>query len=360
MKTLVLISVLLLAVVQAQAENRAVENRVYRGTLGGQAIVACLPSDGNAAGSYYYLQHGIDIRLQADSTPAEPGKPKVWTESAGGAPSTGTWRLTALGDNWHGSWQSPAHEHPLPLLLHAIAGACSGDDSPYRLLRAQGQLLSLGSVQSRGSFSFRELKAMQGKVRSIQITSGLPVAAMNAVNAALSRDLREQIIAALQCAGDAGSAASDYQYSATPSLISGNWISLQAHETHFCGGAYAGDASYGLTLDSHTAAPQNLATWFVKGLWQGDPILQLPPDSSLGQLLLKHMPATPAECKDVLAGNGYYNIWLTEQGMTFVPSLPQAAQTCAVAAVLSNAELQPFLQLQYKQTLGQQALGDPK
>ena len=102
---------------------------VYRGTLGGSAVVMELGqanADGVREGRYFYIRHGVDIPLKgtlnalAEALPLNDG----WRRSQGDMPLFVSeqqrcvqWRLQIQGEALSGDWVDGIHGKKLPLVL---------------------------------------------------------------------------------------------------------------------------------------------------------------------------------------------------------------------------------------------------
>lgn len=121
-----------LLLVAAGAQAAPVD--VYRGTLGGSAVVMELGKpgeDGERQGRYFYLRHGVDIPLRGALNALSEARPlnNDWARESGGEPPVLTdsqqrrivWQLRQQGNALAGEWVDDIHGKKLPLALTHIA-----------------------------------------------------------------------------------------------------------------------------------------------------------------------------------------------------------------------------------------------
>ena len=131
---------------------------VYRGTLGGSAVVMELGqanADGVREGRYFYIRHGVDIPLKgtlnalAEALPLNDG----WRRSQGDTPlfvseqqRSVQWRLQIQGEALSGDWVDGIQGKKLPLVLARI-----GQYDPEKIAPKGVEAVTLAIVQGAGS-----------------------------------------------------------------------------------------------------------------------------------------------------------------------------------------------------------------
>lgn len=145
------ISVSLLALLALTAPGFAAEAITYKGTLNGSPIVVELtdPADGPVVGRYSYIEHGVDIPLQAaegaagqialtEEAPCAPGLCPVDDDyNVTAWPVAATWTLSiAVDGSLTGHWQAQGKSKTLAIDLQKVGQRSlpdGTDPSPYGL-----------------------------------------------------------------------------------------------------------------------------------------------------------------------------------------------------------------------------------
>jgi hypothetical protein len=145
------ISVSVLALLALTAPGFAAEATTYKGTLNGAPIVVELTdaADGPVVGRYSYIEHGVDIPLQAgegaaglialtEEAPCAPGLcPLDGDYNVTSWPVAATWTLSIAADgSLTGTWQAQGKSKTLAIELHKVGQRTLPDQtdiSPYGL-----------------------------------------------------------------------------------------------------------------------------------------------------------------------------------------------------------------------------------
>lgn len=340
------------------------QGRIWKGTLGTQAITACFFEADGRDGVYYADAVLAPIRIEVD----EDAGPTVLRELRRYDDPTGAvWLLTASdGGGLAGEWRMGAVRLSIRLAAHSVtlpdyASACETGAFLDPLL-AGGTVTS--ERESLDGTDYTRL-AYQGPLRAGLEDYGLTTFALDpvrpgdaAINAALAKALpvgtASQDMAI--CYGSAlRTGIGGYQEAALePLAITPRWLGVRHSIGDYCGGPHPNYAILMATYDRESGAEIDTTGWFKPGALVFYEFEASPPagqravaglSKPLKAAVLARYPAGEdrAECADI-AGEAFgWQIGFTREGPLFVPQLPHVAFACTEEIVLPWAQARPFL-----------------
>ena len=333
----------------AAAGAQAEPMDVYRGTLGGSAVVLELGkpgADGERQGRYFYLRHGVDIPLQGKLEALSEARPldNDWARENGGEPPVLTdaqqrrivWQLRQQGSALMGDWVDGIHGKKLPLALTHIAqydpekiapsgveavtlaivqGAGSGISSgvvisakstPYDYLKVAEQKLELGKeVVSSPTLAWRPVRDARSQFWYPRLTRHPDAKILAQTNAVLEQRHWGMTLEALGCVGsiylnagpEAGSLGNMNEEEVTVSYLSTALMSVVVSGSNGCGGAHPNNHYNPFVLDLLRGGYLDFTRLF-KGAKYGDYKLQLSP--KMDTLIQKTTSHDDKDCIDYL------------------------------------------------------------
>ncbi|GHH24294.1 hypothetical protein GCM10008023_36310 [Sphingomonas glacialis] len=336
---------------------------VWRGTVGTAAVRVCLQHDDyQDIGAYYYLRHLTIISL------GKLGEQPVWTEAPNSdrAAKGPLWRLTTI-TNTHlqGSWSAGTQTLPITLDRVALAKADAEDSGTtcgnpaFSLPRFTKPILVRKPATLNGIIYTRILvdpgrQFEQSGTETFQLRGTTP--AMRRVNAALYATVptgpenATYFTCSMAALGQNGLDGDDSS-TLKPLILMKNWMVSEDDEENDCGGAHPNSDVRYATWDLRSGAQINLYDWFTTAA-----LTQTINDrgSKNAYVTVAFRPAfkhlidvaysrDDPECRDTLAEADAWDPRLTEAGIAFTPELPHVAQACEEDALVSFAQLTPFL-----------------
>lgn len=337
----------LLGLLLATASRGAAQSvtGLFRGTLGGQAIV--LQLGGPDGSRYFYVRKGLDITLEvkkAGGDLALTERVPSWAQAADGqyGQITGHLRLTAGATGLSGTWSSPDGGRTLPVRLARVNAATEGlalppspgllrrrAEEPYVFLKLNH---ALTPAPAKGGLNWWR-EPLSGLAYP-RLPAGEPG------NAALQDRQLEAAADALECRSDLGSkdqgTQAGWEQTTAVTYRSARLLSLRDDVTLYCGGAHPDAYTDGLTLDRRTGRALG-----VTDLW---------PRLSESEQHRRYLAAYPQgrgdDCRAVLqdfSSSPSYAAFLTARGLTLWPAyLPHAVLTCAEEVTLTYASVAPL------------------
>lgn len=362
-----LAAAILAAPLRADEPAPAPWNGVWHGTIGTLPVRACL-QQGNGSwmiGAYYYLSQKSPIRLDRQ----EGGE---WTEApAGGAASTGTWRIAASGNRLTGEWSQAGRS--LPITLERVP---LGDEDPERPCGSRAFVAAriepvtiVAKPKKLGSFAYTDQQYRVGRsfgevsIGSFTYPSSQP--GDGAINARLKLDPNREgseadYASCFQGALGMGGYDGDFQFGYSPVEATARFLTVQVNTGGFCGGAHPDYGYSWRTYDRRTGRAIELGRWFkpqaVPPQYSGgeDGGIQVSP--ALLKVFLRRFRFDSGECRDAVAAEEFWNVGLTSRGLIVSPSLPHVVMACTDDAVVPFADLAPFLSVAGKAGLAQLGL----
>ena len=296
----------------------AAEAISYKGTLNGMAIAVELtdPADGPVVGRYSYIEHGVDIPLQAtdgaagqivlvEEAPCAPGLCPVDEDyNVTGWPMAATWTLAVAADGAvTGTWQAEGKSKQLDIALEKIGQRILPDetehtpyglhDSAFAQAYARGAVFSRetapydflkmdvtleeGPVEALGGSHFRYVTDPRTRFafpRLIDLADSSDIAPANATLAAehasvnfAAFDCLSQVYAGFGGRDDMldmgiGTLAGYEDESVIMTYLSPTLTSWTASGSTFCAGAYPNNHSNVSMIDTRTGATFSLARVF--------------------------------------------------------------------------------------------------
>lgn len=218
---------------------------VWRGTLGEQAVMACLDRPDGDGANYYYLRHGLGIPLTATGPDGVR-----WNENSKDAQAA-YWTLDPVaGDRLEGHWHSADGQRALPIRLTRVAapdadgrGCGSVESGPLKIAYNAPRVAALALTTTPWSDGLRQVSALDGNVKMLELTGDEP--AMQRFNRAMRDWLRDQITGYYDCLYAAPNGG-DYSEELDVEWRAGPWLVLRETYSADCGGAHpnGGIAAY--------------------------------------------------------------------------------------------------------------------
>lgn len=343
------------------------QGRIWKGTLGDQAITACFDEEYRVGGLYYADAEREPLRL----VEFEETDPPTYSEMSGRDDKTGAvWAMDAPQEGrLTGEWRKGGKARsisltPTPVTLPFAATACETGAFLEPLL-AGGKITSrrkrfAGTVYTMREYEGPARAGLEGySYASLALDPVQPGDA--AINAALAAFLPDGTAAHAmgQCVGlSLPSGIGGYAEEAlTPLLVTPRWLGLRHSGTGYCGGAHPSHFVHMAVYDRNSGAEVDPSTWFKLGAlgfyeWESepDPKPAKRPVAALGDDLWKVIAAHwPRRGEDAdwwppeEPFNSGWEIGLTREGPVFVPQLPYVIFAQTEEVVVPWAEALPFL-----------------
>ena len=325
-----------------EAEAKPAWVGVWQGTIGKLPVIACLDKRYNSGGigSYYYRKHlkPIGLWLYDDSpdwVEHPPGENKTarWTFNSVGADTiTGTWsdgkrrlpiRLTAL------AWQDAETAYIPCEALAFISPRLAGGEVIQEAAETDG----IAYVSHR----YRNPPQLDVSANGFSLIVDQPGdAAINAAVAnyiptgTLADDWVECLSGAMSHLGGDGYFDRDVR----PEMISDAFIAISIAGSTYCGGAHPNHVGFHRLFDRQSGEEIELDEWFADAAFQTDEYDTRPMTEGFRDHVLAFADAVgseadyDAECLALARTQGYWNLQLTRDGVTFTPDLPHVATAC--------------------------------
>ena len=359
-----LAALVLAALAPAAAQEAApVQGRIWKGTLGTQAITACFGEEYTRDGLYYSDAERVPLRLVARADTQTP----IFTEMAGREDETGAaWVLEpGAGEVLAGTWRKgdrvlPIRLTAVPVRLPPYGSACETRAFLEPLLGGgvvTSERAALeGTAYTALAYQGPERAGLDGyQIASFALDSFRPGDA--AINRALAAALPDGTAAHAmgQCLGQSlpTGIGGSIEEARVPVLLTGRWLTVRHAGSAYCGGAHPSHMRTLTVFDRDSGAEVDPASWFSPGAllfheWDPEPG-QIRPISGLSQPLLRAVLARfpgredRAECLAMAGAGMGWQIGLAREGPLFVPQFPQVAFACTEEIVLPWAAARPFL-----------------
>lgn len=332
---------------------------IWRGTIGGAKVMACLERPDTLNDSqYYYLRHRFSISLTFDGG-------GTWSEAPGnrwveGAPDA-IWTLRMPeGGVIEGTWSSADGSRKLPIRLSRVADAgasmgagCDGGDNPARRAfnapRVAAQKLDVNEVGG-----YRSVSALDGHVSMTELPATMPHAA--SFNASMRAWFAGSVAGYYECAFSS-SYGPDYNDTYDVELLSPTWLVARHNWSGYCGGAHPDAETDYTTWDLATGKTVSPWDFLQDSHWDymkkaghcADPAdcLRRPP-SALAAILVERFNKDNegnGDCEGALAGDtlDYLQLHPTRDGLVFSTSFAHVIQACDEDIALTWKTLTPFL-----------------
>ena len=362
-----LLAALALVAAPGVAQEPPQEGRIWKGTLGDQAITACFYGDGDRDGIAYTEEAREPLRLNS----LAEAEPLVLTEIAGREEETGAvWVMQAPGDDIRtGEWRKG--EQTLPITLTASTVTLPEYGTACETAAFLDPLLQGGTVTSgRESFEGESYTMLDytGPARmglaDYRITS-LALDPVRPGDAAINRALAAFLPDGTamhrmgQCVGlSLGGVYSGYAEEAlVPIALTPRWLGLRNSGTGYCGGAHPNHFDTMVVYDRRSGAEVDPSRWFKPGAlgfyeWESEiepkPAKRLirAPSVGLWKAIAAHWPQRDEESECGPPEEPFDSGWeigLTREGPVFVPQLPFVIFACTEEVVVPWKVARPFL-----------------
>lgn len=327
-------------------------NGVWQGTIGTLPVQACYDGgEYSSDGKYFYSKRLKTIPLIADDK--KPGDlTEGWADSKGVA----RWRMTSIGKHQAaGAWSGNGKTLPIRLTRVAFVVDEDFDRRCSSLAFVQPILDATRIVKSAARIKGlpAERWALAAPDGSISVTSFQLLGSGPAL-AAINRRLREPFDKSEEgwkwCLRNARSFGAHYQDSTETKLVTNRWLSVNAHNDSFCGGAHPNTSNQAILFDRRTGAVVNLYDWLAAGNVHREKVegyeetldtLKNP----LRAAVIKRHPRNAGgdECRETIQATDSWLLELKATGIAFTPDLPRVVMACGDAVELPWAALAPFL-----------------
>lgn len=340
------------------------QGRIWKGTLGKEAITACFFEERPGTGLFYADADLEPVRLEAESDSA----PDILREMKRfDRPSGAVWTISIAGDRLTGVWRNGAGRQAIRLAAQAVVYPEYGSSCESEAFL--GPVLTGGTVQSsRASLNGTAYTVLEytGPQRSGLAEYGVTAFQLDPVRPG-DRAINRTLAAAIpdgtarheagQCLAGSlswSSGLGDYGKSLQPTLITPRWLGVSFTGSSFCGGAHPNHFITAQVFDRNSGAQVDPAVWFKPGAltfydWEHEPGEMRPIaglSKALAQALLKRLPPHEEgdECGSIVGeGQFTWNIGLTREGPVFVPQLPHVIFACTEEVTLPWKDARPFL-----------------
>lgn len=351
----------------AAPEQGPKQGRIWKGTLGEQAITACFAEEFVRDGLYYFDGAREPIRLAE----IEQSDPPSYTEMAGHSDTTGAvWAMHHPdAGRLTGEWRKGDEVQPISL-------AASGVTLPeYGTACETGAfldpLLAGGAVTARpDSFAGTAYTSLDYRGPARAGLEGYTITSLAldplqpgdaAINRALAAFLPDGTAAHQmgQCVGMSlpGGISGYAEEALVPNLLTARWLGLRYSGTGYCGGAHPNHFNTMAVYDRNTGAEVDPSTWFKPGAlgfyeWESElepkPLKRLveAPGLPLWTVIAAHWPARDDESGCGPPEEPFQSGWeigLTREGPVFVPQLPHVIFACTEEIVVPWKDARPFL-----------------
>jgi hypothetical protein len=362
-----LFAALALVAAPAGAQEPPTEGRIWKGTLGDQAITACFSEEFTRDGIYYLDGAREPLRL----VKTEDNSPPTFTELAGRSDEIGAvWTMRAVEEGGlTGVWSKGEVVRQISLTASVVALPEYG--TACETAAFLDPLLQGGTVTSRreslGSAAYTVLDYIgpvrmgleDYRVTSLALDPAQPGDA--AINRALAAFLPNGTAkhAMGQCVGLSlpGGYSGYAEEALVPILITPRWLGLRYSGTGYCGGAHPNHFDTIVVHDRKAGAEVDPSSWFKSGTlsfyeW-GSEIEPKPtkrlvraPSPDLWKAIAARWPSRAEESgcgPPEEAFDSGWEIGLTREGPVFVPQLPFVIFACTEEVVLPWKDARPFL-----------------
>ena len=309
---------------------------VWRGEVGGHAIVACF--NGDEHGSYYYSRIKTPIQLSRN------GKDNTWAENG----FTGVWKFDVPNaSKLTGIWSDPKSRKTVPLRLDSQSNQtderpCASDE--YNTVLEVFPTLKVGKIEDFSGRKYRKLRIAD--IETLELIS--PNVGALKVNHDLRsllpknrEDLNEYYEKRRDFLGNMGLAAEDETF-AQPRYWSADWITVHHYRWAAGFGARGISLTY-RTWNLHTGDEVDMWQWFGTQSSGYDDTAQLTP--KLKAFLFKYWKVEP-ECVENYYGEGTYHATLEPTGILFWENAYGAG--CEKEILIPYAKLGPILSVKGK------------
>ena len=301
---------------------------VWRGTLGDQAIVACLAAGG---GSYYYEARKWNI-------PLAPNGVTAGFREGDSAESTGSWRLQKLDAAvLTAEWISPDGSKRLPIRLARTKLLPPGADSCDLSAEYNAPRLAAVDLEAANTVDEQGIAVQHRKVRGLEVDRlqlELPGAGAAAINARLDAEFRRHLAMVYSCV--TGNRPGDFASGQEVEFASARWIVVGSSIEYYCGGAHPELSLDYFSFDRGTGRQIDTSGWLRSngdreapaGLWP----------------LLARKASPEGACREVwLQGIDLPRVRPSAGGVTLEPAFPHAVRACEDSVELGLEEARPFL-----------------
>lgn len=366
-RSIALLAVLALVAAPAGAQEPPQTGRIWKGTLGDQAITACFFEGDGSEGVFYTVAALEPIRLEVDGD----GGPADLREMRGYDDPTGAvWSLSIRAGGWiEGEWRKTGQTQRIRLAAEAVTLPEYG--TACETAAFLDPLLKGGTVTSqRETFEGTGYTVLEytGSQRAGLADYSITVFALDpvrpgdgAINAALAKSLPDGTADSDmgQCYGSGlrSGLFTNQGAALAPLMITLRWLGLRYSGSDFCGGPHPNHYVLMKTYDRDSGAEVDPSTWFKPGAlafydWENelDPKPAQRPVAGLSDALAKalraHWPKREDEdeCGLLEEFDGTsWDIGLTRKGLVFVPQLPHVIFACTEGVVIPWSKVRPFL-----------------
>lgn len=371
MRAAALLAALALVAAPATAQEPQQEGRIWKGTLGDQAITACFFDEDGPEGAFYTVAALEPVWLKANG---DGGAADLREVRGFDDPTGAVWSLSLRdGGRIEGGWRKNGETLPIRLTAEAVMlpdyGTACETGAFLDPLLVGGTVTSKRESLEGTAFTALEYNGPQRSgledynLFSFALDPVQP--GDDAINAALAKALPDGTAQSEmgQCFGGAlqGGMGSSQGQTIAPLLISRRWLGVRVSGSAFCGGAHPAHYVLMDTYDRESGAEVDTAAWFLPGaltFYEFDTVEagERRAVAGLSAALLRvvlaqwrtyeaegeDVAAFRAECLDIARDMGW-QISLARQGPVFVAQFPHVAFGCTEEIVLPWKAARPFL-----------------
>ncbi|WP_086607935.1 hypothetical protein [Erythrobacter donghaensis] len=367
-----LLAALALVAAPLVAQESQQQGRIWKGTLGDQAITACFFEEHIRDGLYYV----DDVREPVRLVEIDEAEPPTFTEIAGRDGQTGAvWAMDAphegqlTGQRRKGGKAQPISLTSTTVTLPEYGSACETGAFLDALL-AGGKVTSRRKRFAGTAYTMREY---EGPARAGLEGYSYASLALNpvqpgdtAINRALAAFLPDGTAdhSMGQCVGMSlpGGISGYAEEALVPILLTPRWLGVRHSGTGYCGGAHPNHFLTMAVYDRDTGAEVDPSTWFRPGAlgfyeWESEiepkPVTRYVAalGDDLWKLVAARWPGWDDENGSVPPEEPFNGGWvssgweigLTREGPVFVPQLPYVIFASTEEIVVPWAEARPFL-----------------
>ena len=323
---------------------------VWKGTIGTLPIRACFNvSGGYDFGAYYYKSQLRIIHLEESEGSAN------WSE--GDTAQSPIWRLDASGGNTlAGTWEGNGKKHPISLERVAVDSdeekrPCGTD--VFMAPRLTPPKITEMPAELNGA-SYTKFEVDAGKHLDVHIM-GFELNGTAPGTVKINKQLAGIIPAEAagseyaECMADnLSSIGQDGQYfvETIPTVLTRNWLVARKSYEVTCGGAHPSHDSIDIVYDLQAGTEIDIATWFALAAIPKQGEEQHNPQGLLRSMVLNALTGENVDCKEVIESAESWTMALSNEGVTFTPSMPHAQQACGDSTAIPFATAQKFMTLE--------------
>jgi hypothetical protein len=315
---------------------------VWKGTIGGAPVVACLTPASEQPGSYYYTRHGESISLYLTNDNASVLHEGL-TQSTGA-----TWMIETVSDKeMAGTW-SNGTSRKLSIKLSRLAelGNESGDEcgapgskSFYAFNKARLDALPINAHVSQNS------RSLYRKSDAAVVNMPLEIENVDAVKILTTGWLDSHTASSYAChfrqsvSGQGNNEPFQYKYTLTLRSISPSWLVATQLGSSSCGDGDSIPSDIESFVWNRTSGKE-VSIWD----WISNGTPARTPSPALQAVIMKftRFDGAPSDCRDAIENNSEYVIWPTSRGLVF-EGMVFASRACLFETEVPYDSLRQFM-----------------